>query len=109
MATPTAPYAARVTNEGPRTLGNGYLFGVPLKDMGWFASILMGLATGFLAFFLFTFFGIFGLLVYNTAGHHTADYAYSYSRVGLPAGILFGVIALSYLGTMWIKRKLKHG
>ena len=72
-----------------------------MKDLGWFASLLMGLATGFMGFFGATFLAIVGLLFYNAGGHHTVDYSYSYSRVGLPVGILFAVVALGYLGTMW--------
>ena len=88
----------------PHTFANGYLFGIPVRDLGLFASVLMGLATGFLVFFLGTFVGIVGLMVYNTAGHHTADYSWSYARLGLPAGLLAGVIALGYLLTMWTRR-----
>ena len=100
MAQPT--YNTPAT--GPRTLGAGYLFGVPVKDMGLFASLLMGFASGFLAFFASTFVGIVSILFYNTGGHHTVDYAYSYTRVGLPIGLVCGVIALSYLGMLWIRR-----
>ena len=89
---------------GPRTFGAGYLFGIPLKDMGWFATLLMGFATGFLAFFASTFVAIISLLFYNSIGHHAVDYAYSYSRIGLPIGVLFGVLALAYLGTLWLRR-----
>jgi hypothetical protein len=91
-------------NAAPRTFGAGYLFGVPVKDMGWFASLLMGFATGFLAFFASTFLAIVGFLVYNSIGHHSLDYSYTYSRVGLPIGILFGVLALAYLGMLWVRR-----
>ena len=31
----------------PRTFGSGYLFGVPLGDLGWFTSLLMSFALGF--------------------------------------------------------------
>jgi ABC-type dipeptide/oligopeptide/nickel transport system permease subunit len=88
----------------PRTLGGGYLFGVPVKDMGWFASLLMGFATGFLAFFASTFLAIISFLFYNSIGHHALDYSYTYSRIGLPIGILFGVLALAYLGMLWLRR-----
>lgn len=95
---------ALLPDNTPHTLANGYLFGVPVRDLGIFATVLMGLATGFLVFFLMTFAGIVGLMIYNTAGHHTADYSWSYSRVGLPAGVLAGVLALGYLLTMWVRR-----
>ena len=88
---------------GPRTVGGGYLFGVPVGDLGWFASLLMGLATGMVGFFLATFVGIVSILFWNAGGHH-ADYAWSYLRVGLPVGATLGVLALGYLATLWARR-----
>ena len=87
----------------PRTLGSGYFFGIPMGDLGWFTSLLMGLATGMAAFFLATFLGIVSILFLSALGHH-ADYAWSYRRIGLPVGLLVAVLALGYLGTMWVKR-----
>lgn len=87
----------------PRTIGAGYLFGVPVGDLGWFASLLMGLASGMAAFFLATFVGIMSILIWNAAGHH-ADYAWSYLRIGLPVGAVVGLAALTYLGILWTKR-----
>ncbi len=87
----------------PRTLGGGYFFGIPMGDLGWFTSLLMGLATGMAAFFLATFLGIVSILFLNALGHH-ADYAWSYKRIGLPVGLLVAALALGYLGTMWVKR-----
>jgi hypothetical protein len=93
----------------PRTLGGGFLFGIPLNDLGWFASLLMGLASGMAAFFAATFCGIVFVLFYNTGGHHTGaaalDYSDSYRRLGMPVGAIVGIIALSYLGMLWMKRK----
>jgi ABC-type dipeptide/oligopeptide/nickel transport system permease subunit len=96
------------TYDTPRTLGQGYLFGVPMKDLGWFASLLMGLTTGFMGFFAATFFAIVSIMVYNSSGHHAIDYSYSYTRVGLPVGIFCAVVALGYLGTMWAKRQVRQ-
>lgn len=107
MATPISREAKSTTTGPPRTLGGGYLFGVPVGDLGWFASLLMGLASGFLAFFLATFCAIISFLILNSAGHKL-DYALTYRRFGLPAGILVGVLALSYLGTLWIRRHLRR-
>ncbi len=83
------------------------LFGIPLGELGLFSSLLIGTATGFIAFFAGTFLAIVGILVYNTATHGTVDFAYSYRRVGLPVGIATLVLSLSYLGTLWVKRKLR--
>ena len=87
--------------------GSGYLFGIPLGDLGWFTSLLMSFALGFAAFFAATFFAIFGVLIYNTATHHAVDFALTYKRVGLPVGVLVLVVALGYLGTLWVRRQLR--
>jgi len=72
--------------------------------LGWFASLLIGTAAGFAAFFAATFCGIFGILIYNTATHHAVDYAMSYRLIGLPVGSVVLVLALGYLGTQWVRR-----
>ena len=95
------------TSDSPRTFGSGYLFGVPLGDLGWFTSLLMSFALGFAAFFAATFCAIFSVLIYNTATHHAVDFALTYKRVGLPVGLLVLAAALGYLGTMWVRRQLR--
>ena len=92
----------------PRTTGAGYLFGVPLGDLGWFTSLLMSAALGMAAFFAATFFAIVGVLFYNTATHHAVDFALTYRRVGLPVGVLVLLAASSYLGTLWVRRQLRR-
>jgi uncharacterized BrkB/YihY/UPF0761 family membrane protein len=92
----------------PRTIGAGYLFGIPLGDLGWFTSLVMSLALGMAAFFAATFCAIVGVLFYNTATHHAVDFALTYRRVGLPVGLLVLVIALVYLGTLWVRRQLRR-
>jgi hypothetical protein len=91
----------------PRTVGSGYLFGVPLGDLGWFTTLLMSLAMGFAAFFAATFCAIVGLLLYNTVTHRTVDFALTYKRAGLPVGVLVLVVTLGYLGTLWVRRQLR--
>jgi hypothetical protein len=95
-------------NSTPRTFGAGYLFGVPLGDMGWFGSLLIGVAAGFMTFFATTFLSIVFILVYNSAMHGSLDFAMSYRRVGLPAGLLVMAFALIYLGRLWLKRILRR-
>jgi hypothetical protein len=92
---------------GPRAFGAGYVFGVPVGDLGLFTSLVMGIASGFAAFFAATFCGIVGILVYNGSTHGTVDYALSYKAVGLPVGLLVMVVALSFLGTMWVRRMVR--
>jgi hypothetical protein len=103
--TQTSPTNPHVT---PRTFGAGYLFGMPLGDLGWFGSLLIGVASGFLAFFASTFCAIVFILVYNTALHGNIDFALSYRRVGFPIGVVVMAFALSYLGTLWLKRILRR-
>jgi hypothetical protein len=91
----------------PRTPGSGYLFGIPFGDLGWFTSLVMSVALGFVAFFAATFCAIFAILIYNTAAHRAVDFALTYKRVGLPAGALVLVVALGYLGTLWVRRQLR--
>jgi hypothetical protein len=95
-------------DNSPRTFGAGYLFGVPLKDLGWFATLLMALTTGFIAFFATTFVAIIVVLFLNSGGRHNIDYSWTYTRIGLPIGIVFGVTALLYLGTLWARRQLRR-
>jgi hypothetical protein len=95
------------TPDPPRAFGAGYLFGVPLGDLGWFASLLMSFALGFAAFFAATFCAIIGVLAYNTATHHTIDFSLTYKLVGLPFGVFVLGVALAYLGTLWVRRQLR--
>ena len=90
-----------------RTLGAGYVFGAPVGDLGWFASLLMGTAAGFAGFFAATFCGIIGILLYNSVTHHAVDFALSYKRVGLPVGTLVLAVSLSYLGSLWVRRQMR--
>ena len=94
-------------HAAPRTSGAGSLFGVPLGDLGWFGSLLIGVASGFLAFFASTFCAIVVIMVWNTALHSNIDFADSYKFVGLPIGSVVMACALGYLGTLWIKRVLR--
>lgn len=80
------------------------LFGVPLGDLGWFSSLLIGAASGFVAFFLATFLGIFGILIYNLATHRNVDLSLSYRYGGITFGALVLLLAWGYLGTLWVRR-----
>jgi len=81
---------------------------VPLRDLGWFGSLLISLASGFLAFFASTFCAIFVILISNSTSHRNIDFGISYRDIGLPIGLIVLVIALGYLGTLWLKRILRR-
>jgi hypothetical protein len=95
-------------NSTPQTFGSGNAFGVPIGNLGWFGSLLIGVAAGFIAFFATTFCSILFILIYNTTTHSTIDFAFSYRRVGLPVGLTVLVVALGYLGSLWLKRMLRR-
>jgi hypothetical protein len=95
------------SSTSPRTIGSGYLFGVPVGDLGWFTSLVMSVALGFLAFFAATFCAIVSILFYNTATHRAVDFALTYKRVGFPVGVLILVVSLGYLGTLWTRRQFR--
>ena len=92
------------SSAAPRVTGDRYLFGVPPGGLGWFASLLIGTAAGFAAFFAATFCGIFAILIYNTLTHRALDYAASYRFLGLPVGVVTLILAYGYLGILWVKR-----
>jgi hypothetical protein len=95
------------SSTSSRTIGSGYLFGVPLGDLGWFTTLLMSFAMGFAGFFAATFFAIVGILFYNTAAHRSVDFSLTYKLAGLPVGVLVLVATLGYLGTLWVRRQLR--
>jgi hypothetical protein len=86
------------------TREQGRFFGIPLGDFGFFTSLLMALAVGFLGFFLFTFLAIVGIMIYNGMGHRV-DYAESYKYISFPAGCVVLAISLAFFGTLWLRRK----
>src|SRR5579875_779411 len=87
----------------------GTLFGIPMGDLGWFQSLLMGLATGMTAFFLATLVAIIGFAIYAGVSHTTPDFAMTYKRIGFPVGLGVGVAALAFLGVQWIRRITRKG
>jgi len=82
------------------------LLGIPLGDFGFFASLLLTVASGFLAFFASLFLSIVSLLFWNGLGHHTVNYADTYRDVALPTGVLVLVLAFFFFTGTWIRRKL---
>jgi uncharacterized integral membrane protein len=91
-------------NDVERARREGELFGIPLGDLGWFQSLLMGVATGMAAFFLTTFLAIIVMLVYMAATGSHPDFALTYRRAGFPVGVVVMALALGFLGVQWARR-----
>ena len=91
-------------NDVERARRDGELFGIPLGDLGWFQSLIMGVATGMAAFFLTTFVSIMVLLVYMMATGKHPDFAETYRLAGFPVGVVVMALALTFLGVQWARR-----
>ncbi|WP_158787189.1 hypothetical protein [Granulicella sp. L46] len=91
-------------NDVERARRDGQLFGIPLGDLGWFQSLIMGVATGMAAFFLTTFVSIMVLLVYMMATGKHPDFAETYRLAGFPVGVVVMALALIFLGVQWARR-----
>jgi hypothetical protein len=83
------------------------LFGIPIGGFGWFGTLLVSVAAGFLSFFATTFLSIVVILIVDSVSRANIDYAISYRDIGLPIGLLVLVCALATLGTLWVKRILR--
>ncbi len=92
-----------------RARREGTLLGIPFGDLGWFQSIVIAIATGFIAFFLVTFVSIVTLLFYTAAGHGNVDFAITYKRIGLPVGLVVFTAAAGFLAFQYIRRTLRGG
>ncbi|MGA9719946.1 MAG: hypothetical protein WBQ79_16820 [Acidobacteriaceae bacterium] len=103
--------AISASNSGPAPHDGGArnsfrLFGVPIGDFGLFASVLISVALGFMAFFGITFLSIFGLMIYNRAGGHQVTLDTAYKFIGLPAGIFVLIVSLAAMFAIWLRRKV---
>jgi uncharacterized membrane protein len=82
------------------------LLGIPLGDFGFFAALLLSVASGFLAFFGTLFLAIIGLLCWNLIGHNHVNFADSYLYVAFPTGLIVLVLALVFFTGTWLRRRL---
>ena len=102
--------AISASNSGPAphpgTNGNIRVWGVPVGDFGFFSSVLIAVALGFITFFGVTFLSIFGLMIYNRAGGHHVTLDTAYKFIALPAGVFMLIISLAALLGIWLHRKL---
>ncbi len=83
---------------------HGRFLGIPFSNFGLFTSVVLSLAFGITVFFLTCFAAIFGILIYNGAGHHV-NFADSYRYFALPAGLAALALSLVVLIGLWLRRK----
>lgn len=66
----------------------------------------MGGATGFIAFLITFFLAIVGVTIYDSAtGTSMLNLNISYRYIAAPVGILVMVVSITYLVTLWVRRK----
>lgn len=83
------------------------IFKIPIGKLGLLSSVLMGGACGFIVFFATFFLAIVGVMIYDAAtGTSMLNLDISYRYIAAPVGILAMVISLSYLLTVWVRRKI---
>ncbi len=83
------------------------IFKVPIGKLGLLSSLLMGGACGFIVFFATFFLAIVGMMIYDAAtGTSMLNLDISYRYVAAPVGILAMAVSLTYLLTVWVRRKI---
>jgi uncharacterized membrane protein len=85
------------------------LFGVPLGDFGFFQSLMIPVAAGFLTFFATTFLSIIGVSIYKGITHSRVTLDVSYKYIAFPAGVLVLVVSFFFLMALWVRRKQRGG
>ncbi|HEY1965574.1 MAG TPA: hypothetical protein VGG59_11615 [Acidobacteriaceae bacterium] len=110
MSAISASNSGPVSNPDPgrpaAAHANISIWGMPIGGFGFFSSALIALALGFITFFGVTFLSIFGLMIYNGAGHHHVTLDTGYKFIALPAGIFVLIVSLAVLLGIWLQRKL---
>ncbi len=101
--TPTHP----TTAVPPAQTNDATFFGIPIGQFGFFSSLLLSAATGFMAFFLTTFCSIFGVMLYDGIHHLSLqNLNISYKFIAAPVGLTALLFSLAYLLSLWVRRKL---
>lgn len=82
------------------------IFGIPVGRLGLLSCMVLGVATGLLAFVIALFFAIVGVTIYDAAsGTSMANLTITYRDIAAPAGVLVMLVSLVYLFTIWVRHK----
>lgn len=84
--------------------GQSRFLGIQIGSFGLFGALVMSFALAITAFFGTCFIAIFGILIYNGAGHHI-DFADSYQYIALPVGLAVLAVSLIVLISLWLRTK----
>lgn len=98
-----------IAAEAPQRPANNEvtIFKIPIGKLGLLSSLLMGGACGFIVFFVTFFLSIVGMMIYDAATHTSmVNLDISYRFIAAPVGLVAMAISLSYLLTVWLRRKL---
>ena len=83
------------------------IFKIPIGKLGLLSILLMGGACGFIVFFATFFLAIIGVTIYDAAtGTSMLNLTISYRYIAAPVGIFAMALSLTYLLTVWARRKL---
>jgi TRAP-type C4-dicarboxylate transport system permease small subunit len=83
------------------------IFKIPIGKLGLLSSLLMGGACGFIVFFVTFFLAIVGMMIYDAATHTSMlNLDISYRYIAAPVGLVAMAISLTYLLTVWVRRKM---
>jgi hypothetical protein len=83
------------------------IFKIPIGKLGLFSSLLMGGACGFIVFFVTFFLAIVGMMIYDAATKTSMlNLDTSYRYIAAPVGLIAMAISLTYLLTIWVRRKM---
>ena len=96
-----------MTVQTAKCRGGKTIFGFPVEGFSLLQSLLLALASAFLAFFAATCVAIFALLGWNVLGGHSVSYADTYRYAGLPAAVLVLAAALPFFVVLWVKAKIQ--
>ena len=95
--------AERVVSQANANYTGPRFFGAPVGDFSVAQTLLITIASGFVAFFTATFLAIMTMLVLTAMGHKV-DFAIAYRWFGLPVGILTLLSAAVFLSSALIAR-----
>ncbi|HUZ05733.1 MAG TPA: hypothetical protein VMU62_10275 [Acidobacteriaceae bacterium] len=100
--------SAQDASDIPLTGGSAAkFFGIPIGKFGLFASLLLSLTAGCVAFFVTTFFAIFGVMIYDGIHHLSIqNLNISYKFISAPIGGMAMLFSMAYLLSIWIRRKM---